>query len=68
MKNHDPSNTIHHTAIIGENVSLGINNIIGPYCFITGDTTIGNGNKFEDGNVKFPTVSDESSAVVAGGV
>ena len=47
MKNHDPSNTIHHTAIIGENVSLGINNIIGPYCFITGDTTIGNGNKFE---------------------
>jgi UDP-N-acetylglucosamine acyltransferase len=47
MKNHDSSNTIHHTAIIGENVSLGFNNIIGPYCFITGDTTIGNGNKFE---------------------
>jgi UDP-N-acetylglucosamine acyltransferase len=47
MKNHDPSNVIHHTAIIGENVSLGNNNIIGPYCYITGDTTIGNGNNFK---------------------
>lgn len=47
MKNHATSNTIHPTAIIGENVVLGKNNIIGPYCYITGETTIGDGNNFE---------------------
>lgn len=47
MKNHDTSNTVHPTAIIGENVVLGKNNIIGPYCYITGETTIGDGNNFE---------------------
>ena len=40
-------NFIHHTSIIGENVTLGDNNYIGPFCYITGNTTIGNNNRFE---------------------
>lgn len=41
------SNTIHPTAIIGPNVSIGFGNDIGPYCVIQGDTVIGSNNKFE---------------------
>jgi len=40
-------NYIHPTSIIGDNVTLGVNNHIGPFCYIIGDTIIGNNNKFE---------------------
>jgi UDP-N-acetylglucosamine acyltransferase len=40
-------NHIHPTSIIGNNVKLGDNNFIGPFCYITGDTIIGNNNRFE---------------------
>jgi UDP-N-acetylglucosamine acyltransferase len=40
-------NYIHPTAIIGENVKLGKNNIIGAFVVIQGDTIIGNDNVFE---------------------
>jgi UDP-N-acetylglucosamine acyltransferase len=40
-------NFIHETAVIGENVLLGENNYIGPYCYITGKTKIGDNNRFE---------------------
>lgn len=42
------NNFIHPTAIIGSDVHInGINNIIGPYCIIHSNTTIGNNNRFE---------------------
>jgi UDP-N-acetylglucosamine acyltransferase len=41
------NNTIHLTAIIEPSVELGSNNYIGPYCYITGNTVIGNNNRFE---------------------
>jgi UDP-N-acetylglucosamine acyltransferase len=37
-------NNIHHTAIIGENVVLGDNNVILPYTLIDGPTEIGSDN------------------------
>lgn len=37
-------NDIHPTAIIGDRVSLGKNNVIGPYTVITGPTVIGDDN------------------------
>jgi len=40
-------NFIHVTAIIGENVTLGDENYIGPYCYIAENTVIGNNNRFE---------------------
>ena len=40
-------NIIHPTAVIGESVILGDNNYIGPYCYITGNTSIGDNNRFE---------------------
>lgn len=40
-------NFIHTTAIIGENVTLGYGNYIGPYCYIAENTIIGNNNRFE---------------------
>lgn len=40
-------NHIHETAILGPNVKLGSNNYIGPYCYITGNTIIGDNNRFE---------------------
>jgi UDP-N-acetylglucosamine acyltransferase len=40
-------NIIHHTAIIEDGVQLGENNYIGPYCYITGHTIIGDNNRFE---------------------
>lgn len=42
----DPSNKIDVTAIIGDFVSIGKNNVIGPYCIIEGNTSIGDGNHF----------------------
>jgi UDP-N-acetylglucosamine acyltransferase len=41
------SNFIHKTATVDNTVKLGIGNYIGPYCFITGDTVIGDNNRFE---------------------
>jgi UDP-N-acetylglucosamine acyltransferase len=37
-------NRIHPTAIIGEGVELGDNNVIGPYAVIVGPTTVGSSN------------------------
>lgn len=40
-------NYIHPTAIVSDTVTLGEGNYIGPFCYITGDTVIGNNNRFE---------------------
>jgi UDP-N-acetylglucosamine acyltransferase len=45
--NKQKENYIHPTAIIGENVKIGIGNYIGAYCVIQGNTEIGNNNHFE---------------------
>jgi UDP-N-acetylglucosamine acyltransferase len=42
----DPSNKIDPTAIIGDFVTIGQNNVIGPYCVLDGNTLIGDGNTF----------------------
>jgi len=47
IDNRFEQNYIHPTAIIGDNVKLGKNNIIGAFVVIQGDTTIGNDNVFE---------------------
>jgi UDP-N-acetylglucosamine acyltransferase len=39
-------NIIHPTAVIGQNVKLGRDNYIGPYCVLSGDVDIGDNNKF----------------------
>lgn len=39
-------NNVHPTAIIEPNVILRNNNYIGPYCYIVGNTIIGNNNIF----------------------
>lgn len=44
MKNLSGANTIHPTAVIGENVTLGNNNTILPYTVILGPTEIGDNN------------------------
>jgi UDP-N-acetylglucosamine acyltransferase len=41
------NNFIHHTAIIESTVKVGTGNYIGPYCHITGNTVIGDNNRFE---------------------
>ena len=43
----ETTNRIHSTAIIDDSVTLGTNNIIGPYTIITGDVTIGDNNIIE---------------------
>jgi UDP-N-acetylglucosamine acyltransferase len=43
-------NRIHPTAIIGSNVVLGDNNVIGPHVVIVGKTIIGDGNWFGPGS------------------
>jgi len=40
-------NVIHSTAIIDKSVGLGFGNYVGPNCYITGRTSIGNDNRFE---------------------
>ena len=37
-------NEIHHTAVIGDDVKLGIGNVIGPYAVIIGPCHLGDGN------------------------
>ena len=41
------SNIIHPNAIVDENVELGTNNFIGPFCYLTGYLTVGDNNRFE---------------------
>lgn len=38
------ANRIHPTAVVGDGVELGEDNVIGPYAVIVGPTRIGNGN------------------------
>jgi len=40
-------NFIHPTSIVEDSVSIGFGNYIGPFCYITGNTVIGNNNRFE---------------------
>lgn len=51
MSNIHSSNSIHQTAIIGDKVTLGKHNVIGPYCVLKGELTVGNNNIFETGIV-----------------
>lgn len=44
---HDPSNTIHPTAIVEDGVVMGSGNYIGPYCYVRSGVRIGDGNRFE---------------------
>lgn len=44
---HDASNVIHETAIIYDNVVMGKNNIIGPYCVIGSDGEIRDAKEFK---------------------
>jgi len=46
-KRYHPSNKIHPTAIVDEGVKIGIGNYIGPYCYITNNTLIGDNCTFE---------------------
>lgn len=46
---HHPTNKIHPTAIIGDQVKLGQNNEIGPHVVLEGELTIGSHNKFHTG-------------------
>ena len=39
-------NDIHPTAVIEDGAELGNNNIVGPFCYITSNAKIGNGNHF----------------------
>lgn len=41
------SNFIHPSAIVEPSVVMGDNNYIGPFCYVRGNTNIGNGNRFE---------------------
>ena len=41
------SNVIHPTAVIDDDVELGEDNYIGPFCYLTGYLTIGDNNRFE---------------------
>lgn len=41
------ANFIHPTAIVGTLVKMGDGNYIGPYCYITGETWLGDDNRFE---------------------
>jgi UDP-N-acetylglucosamine acyltransferase len=38
------TNSIHHSAVIGANVRLGTNNVIGPGAVLAGNTTLGDDN------------------------
>ena len=44
--NFSNSNTIHPTAILEGDISLGEGNVIGPYCVFRGNIKIGNNNTF----------------------
>ena len=40
-------NTIHPSAVIDDGVVMGVNNYVGPYCYLTGNLKIGSDNRFE---------------------
>ena len=40
------SNFIHHSAVIEGDIELGEYNYIGPFCYLTGNLTIGDNNRF----------------------
>lgn len=44
MNDFSKNNSIHPTAIIGENVKMGHSNTIGPFCVLAGDIQLGNNN------------------------
>ena len=46
-KIHDSSNFIHPTAIVDDDVNMGLNNYIGPFCIIRNNVMIGSNNRFE---------------------
>ena len=41
------TNFIHHSAVIKGDIELGEYNYIGPFCYLTGNLTIGDNNRFE---------------------
>jgi len=41
------NNRIHPSAVIDDDVELGEDNYIGPFCYLTGYLTIGDNNRFE---------------------
>ncbi len=45
MRDHDDSNIIHPTAIIGPDVVMGTGNFIGPYAVLFGKVHLGNRNR-----------------------
>lgn len=47
----EKQNTIHPTAIIGNDVVMGVGNVIGPFAVVTGDVTIGNNNYIGTGTI-----------------
>jgi UDP-N-acetylglucosamine acyltransferase len=55
----EKQNTIHPTAIIGNDVVLGFGNVIGPFVVITGDVKIGDNNYIGTGSIigAFPEYS-----------
>ncbi|MFM1999848.1 MAG: hypothetical protein RL204_1795 [Bacteroidota bacterium] len=67
--NFSNSNTIHPTAILEGDISLGEGNVIGPYCVFRGNIKIGNNNTFHgsaflensieigDGNIFYNQIS-----------
>jgi len=41
------NNFIHDTSFVGDDVTMGHDNYIGPFCYLTGRLDIGNNNRFE---------------------
>lgn len=41
------NNFIHHTAFVGDEVTMGHDNYIGPFCYLTGRLDVGDNNRFE---------------------
>ena len=39
------NNIVHPNAVIGDDVELGENNFIGPFCYLTGYLTVGDNNR-----------------------
>jgi len=41
------NNFIHDTAFVGDEVTMGHDNFVGPFCYLTGRLDIGSNNRFE---------------------
>lgn len=59
------NNIIHETALIDKSVKLGKDNYFGPYCIITGDVEIGDGNRFES-HVCIGSAPEHTTAISKG--